>query len=376
MNLGGFRFKVFQSIAVLAKWIPVRRTNYFDLVIVRADSLGDFVIWNDALQAYKKKYNGRRVLLICSSIDTPLAQNDRFFDEILSFNGRKIATKFDYFLVQFIKTRSIVAKTVIYPVWERHVIGDFYVHTIKAEEKIAMVGVGRHDFWWHYYNKKYTTLVNNPPTQNEITAIEYFTQMIVSKDYKYGYNMLTVTWREMMLDCGRYAVIAISSSVAKKIWELNKFAAIIDMIPSDYKVVLLGAGEDDVLRAKQITDSVDNNTRIINLINKTSILDMISVISKAAFVIGNDSAAVHIAAATHVPSICVFHGAHFGRFLPYPDHLPYKEFNPHIVFFRMNCYGCGFDCKQPEGINFECLHRVSIDMVNNALNEILRTVSL
>ena len=162
--------------------------------------------------------------------------------------------------------------------------------------------------------------------------------------------------------------------MSKKIWEVEKFIELIDIIHSihsDYNILLSGAGNNDIKMAQTIINGVAKKKRIYNLVNKTSIIDLISIISKAKFVVGNDSAAVHIAAATHVPSICIFHGAHYGRFLPYPNHLPNIEYHPHAIFVKMPCFGCGYKCTQQERDNYECLHRVTVDMVRESLKYVI-----
>lgn len=371
MNFGGLRFKLFQLFAICVSWIPSPRKKKYELVLVRADALGDYVIWHDALQAYKEKFQNKKVLLICPSIDKQLACGDSFFSAVIDFNGKSIGTSFGSFFRFFIKCRAIESDVVIYPVWERHVIGDFVVSTIKSNEKIGMIGIGKHDFWWNFYNRKYTRLLENPQTNNEICAIEYFTQKVINPNYKYGYNKLEVTGNHSVVEYGKFALIAISSSVSKKIWEVEKFIELIDKIPSDYNILLSGAGDNDINMAQVIINGVSDKKRVYNLINKTSIIDLVSIISKAKFVVGNDSAAVHIAAATHVPSICIFHGAHFGRFLPYPNHLPNIEYNPHTIFAKMPCFGCGYKCTQQERDNYECLHRVSVDMVRESLKYVI-----
>ena len=174
-----------------------------------------------------------------------------------------------------------------------------------------------------------------------------------------------------MTSTSNYALIAVSSSADTKIWPAERFAVLIDMIPSKYGIVLSGAGDADVKRAETIINNVKDKLRICNMINKTSVQSMFVLIAHSRFVIGNDSAAVHIAAASHVPSICLFHGAHFGRFLPYIESIGNIKYHPRIVYNKMDCYNCNFKCKWPNAVPFPCLDQVSVDMAAEELSKLL-----
>ena len=151
-----------------------------------------------------------------------------------------------------------------------------------------------------------------------------------------------------------------------KNWPIDRFVEVIDGLPGDLKIVLTGAGEYDFFGAQQIENSVCEKKKVINLVNKTSVSEMVALIANALFVLGNDSAAVHIASSVHVPSVVVLSGAEYGRFLPYPESM-HLEFAPKVVAFKMECYNCKYNCKHPNKEPFECVRNVSVDMVKNAI---------
>ena len=225
-----------------------------------------------------------------------------------------------------------------------------------------MIGNCNHDILWKWYNRYYTRLIDNPDTMSELIAIEYFTQKVISSDYQYGRNPVIVSTDSRLID-GEYVVVAISASDKYKIWPIENYVAVIDRLPSEYTIVLSGAGQDDLIRSEKITRNVYCKERIINMINKTNLQQLVSLIGHASLVIGNDSAAVHIAAATRVPSVCALHGAHYGRFLPYPHTCIPSQFNPRVVYNKMDCYGCGYHCIKPKTDAYECLKRITVEMV-------------
>ena len=371
MNRSGLTFDAIQFLGLCNMLIPRRKTKRYDIVIVKVDAIGDYIIWRDALIAYKEKYKGKSVLLICADIVKPLAESELFFSEIITFNRKKIECDLKYFLSIQRQLLSISAEIVINPVWQRHRISDFFVKSISANQKVAMRGAGADNIIRKYYNHSYTTLIDNPNTHSEIIAVEFFTRVYVSDSYHYGYSRLEPTTSYSPVD-GQYAVVAISSSSDYKSWEPDKFAQLIATIPEKYDVVLSGAGSGDWERGERILELLRKEKRDVkNLINQTSLKELISLISKATFVIGNDSSAVHIAAACHVPSICIAPGAHLGRFIPYPDNLPFKQYSPRVVNHTLDCYGCNYICIRPILLNYECVRLVSVDDVRNVLNKML-----
>ena len=365
-----FIYKLFQIIAIIYTRINFSKYYYYDLVIVRVDAIGDYILWLDALSAYKEKYTGKSILLICADVVKPLADGDPFFTKAIGYNRSRFEHNICYFFSLLTQLKHISAKEVVYPVWERHVAGDIMVGMIGSKSKISFLGTGKHGFELKIFNKNYSRLIENPKTKSEIEAIEYFTQKVVSPQYRYGYHPIEVGKSESDVD-GKYVVVAISASIEQKIWPLDRLASVIDTIPLEYKIVLTGAGKDDIRRANTLLYLIEKKERIIDKINATSLHQLINLIGNSCFVLGNDSAAIHIASAAHVPSICMFHGAHFGRFLPYPNSFPYPEYCPKPIYVQKDCFGCVYQCKYTSDGSLKCLMEVTEEMVTKEIDKLL-----
>ena len=350
--------------------------NKYDLAIVRVDRIGDYVLWHDTLSAYKKKYAGKKVLLICPSALTTIVREESFFFDIITYDHQKAKKSHGYLIKLFFQMRSISSEEVIYPSWRRSVLGDIIVSGIRSRHKIGMQGVPdvEHSctaYINRFFNSFYSQLVENPDTSNEINAIEYFTRKIVSEDYCYGTHKLeSSTPNPVCLK--KYAVVAFSAYNKFRIWSMEKFVQLIDHIPLDYEVVLSGYGAEDEERADFIIANIKEKKRIVNMVGKTTIPQLISLIDDAVFVIGNDSSAIHIAAATQTPSLCILPGAHYGRFVPYPDDITTIKYKPKSVFYKMDCYGCNYSCTRPITDSYECLRQITVDMAVKELDSLLK----
>ena len=367
------RTYLFHIITLVVKLLPIKTLYHYDVVIIKIEALGDYVIWHDALSAYSKMFAGKRILLVCPNLNAPLAQLEELFTDIYVAKTKKFNTDLFYLLKVACYLRSVSAEIAYYPVWARHSIGDLLMSLVKAHQKIGYEINGKKILLTSFYDRQYSTLVRYKESVSEIGAIEYFTQQTVVSDYRYGLSPLILHTGKQIISSSDtpYIVLAFSSSIPQKIWEMEKFAMVIDSIPASYHIVLTGNGEDDIRRADQIMALIKDRNRITNLVNKTSVVDLVSLISKACLVIGNDSAAVHIAAATHVKSVCVLSGTHIHRFLPYPNNLPLKGYAPWAVYHEMDCFGCNYHCLHQDQIPFECIKRISVEEVIRVVMKLL-----
>ena len=55
----------------------------FDLLLVRTDGIGDYIIWLDSLRDYKEAFKDTKVLLVCSKATLDIAKLDPFFTKIV-----------------------------------------------------------------------------------------------------------------------------------------------------------------------------------------------------------------------------------------------------------------------------------------------------
>ena len=88
---------------------------------------------------------------------------------------------------------------------------------------------------------------------------------------------------------------------------------------------------------------INNNLRhftgkVVDLVGKTSILEMAAIIKKSRMLVGADSAPAHIACAVGTPNAIVLGGGHYRQFFPYSS-LTY------CAVLHLDCFGCDWVCK-------------------------------
>jgi ADP-heptose:LPS heptosyltransferase len=158
---------------------------------------------------------------------------------------------------------------------------------------------------------------------------------------------------------GPFFVIAPGSLIPIKKWPAEQFVDLCRWLidRTGWRCILLGAVGDKV-EAAIVAKALPN--KVVDLTGKTNLLEAASIIRSSQLVIANDSALVHIAAATGVASAATVGGGHPDRFLPYPK--SFTSFRaPQIARHVMECYGCSWKCIFPLRIDqpSPCIAEVS-----------------
>lgn len=351
-----------------------------DLLLIKVDAIGDFVIWQDSLRAYKKKYAGKKVILLCNQVVRPIALSDPFFFDVWGIDRKKflVSCFYRYSLLKTI--RSFSFQEVVSPVFSReYAYGDRLVKMAIGSSKIGYDGDTKNITAKNKQRSDcyYTRLVNNPVRiTSELLINTHFVQQVCDMDFIPHIPFLA----ENKIDSNclkrknQYVVFSLSASYPPRAWSVSAFAEIAKMISKDYTIVLLGYGQLDRKKGDEFLYHIPVSEKIEDLINKTTILETIEIIRHSAFVIGNDSSAVHIAAATRTPSVCIAPGAHYNRFVPYPKEVDSHFYHPRVVSYKMPCFGCNYHCKFPISEQLKCIQNVSVPMVAEKLTKLLKEI--
>ena len=110
----------------------------------------------------------------------------------------------------------------------------------------------------------------------------------------------------------------------------------------------------------------------MNLAGKTSLKEFVSYIAQAKLVVGNDSAAGHVAAALGTISIVIAGGAQWGRCYPYHvDKSSTVRRLPRTVSVVMPCFGCDLICNKSSDQSrvFPCVEAITVGAVTKAIQE-------
>ena len=146
---------------------------------------------------------------------------------------------------------------------------------------------------------------------------------------------------------------------AAKRWPPDRVAKVIEALArSGTTSVLVGAaGDRDTGRA--IESSLPPRARLVNLIGRTSLGELIGVVARCAAFVSNDSGAMHVAAALGVPVTAIFG--------PTDEHVtaPAAAGPADVIVRDVFCRPCLLrECP----IDHRCMKRIDVDAVLTSIN--------
>ena len=163
-----------------------------------------------------------------------------------------------------------------------------------------------------------------------------------------------------------YFVVSPGASGVYKQWSIENFVSVAARLhdKTNWGCVLVGNQTE-----KNFGETFHYSKGLKNLIGKTAIVEIVSLILNARLVITNDTAAVHIAAACGTPSVSILGGGHFGRFLPYPEVLKLQKGFPSAIYHHMDCFNCNWECIYTKNKEkpYPCIQAVTVDAVWEAI---------
>ena len=102
-----------------------------------------------------------------------------------------------------------------------------------------------------------------------------------------------------------------------RFWNIKNYQNLAEYLLENYKslkIILIGTKAEKFISDEFKKLQNENN---IDLVGKTSIVNLFSIIKNAKFIFGNDSSYIHIAYAYKTKSISIFSGFCYSGFLAY-----------------------------------------------------------
>ena len=380
-NLIFFKTLLFFLFDSLALWnVSPKQKNKFELVLlVRQDAIGDFVMWLDSAKEYRKLYppGKYKIVLICNSLWSGFAKMLPYWDEVLPVNVKQFKTFSGYRWNILRQVQNLEGHIAIQPTFSREFYhGDSLVRASKAFRKVSSVGDMSNRNWlkktladgWH------TELI--PASLKPLTEFERnaeFVSGILQKKYFLNYPKIEVSDSWEILECKKkeFYVLSLGTDKNYREWPINFYAEIAQRIheKTGWHGLICGIDKEFNL-GEQIQDNCD--VPLENFAGRTSLTELAWLLSKSKILISNETGTAHIAAAVGTFTICISGGGHFGRFVPYPE-LPGQTNYLKVVYYKMPCYGCNWECVYPikKGEPTPCISNISIDAVWEKIKPLL-----
>ncbi|MDX2132587.1 MAG: glycosyltransferase family 9 protein [Planctomycetota bacterium] len=119
------------------------------------------------------------------------------------------------------------------------------------------------------------------------------------------------------LASGRYAVLAPTSRWPAKQWADDRFAALARVLADAGTPVALVGGGSERAQVPACLALAQRHPRVVDLLGRTSIAQLMGIIEHASLVVANDSAALHMAVGFDRPLVALFGPTRVHRVGPY-----------------------------------------------------------
>jgi ADP-heptose:LPS heptosyltransferase len=336
------------------------------VLLVRLDAIGDFVLWLATAKEIRCMYPNDKITLLGNELWTDLAKKLAWFDIVIPLNRKRFFMNPWYRAATLGKLHRRGFRSVLHAVYSRDFLaGDACVRATGAQERIGFVGNAENSRPWQ---KKigdgwYTKLIPSPP-RHQLEQDADFLQALGS-----AYTLTLPSLPRFPLPpdftLRDYYVLVPGAGHEMRQWSVRNFQELARRIHSRTGLTCVVCGGS---REHATGLLFMNNLGIParNMIGRTPLPDLAAIIGHARFVVGNDTGAIHIAAALATPSVCILGGAHPGRYIPYPVHLGAPLY---AVYHPMNCYNCDWHCVHEEGGVVPCISEVTVDEVWHVVQE-------
>ncbi|MGI8786704.1 MAG: glycosyltransferase family 9 protein [Pyrinomonadaceae bacterium] len=353
-------------------WTKVRR-----VLIVRLRSIGDTVLATPSLIALKRFLPDARIDILLEDWVAPVLDGFDAVDNVISFKkndlksrlqtARKIrANKYDVALNLHGGTTAtflVRASGAKYRVGFKDYQYDFLYthrapsplrfwqteHAHSAEQQLALLGfVG-------------VPVADKPKSRLAVTekALKSLKEKFNAKTQRRE-NAKNFS-SEISFDQPRIALLHPVAAFNTKQWGTENYARIAEFLSEKNLRIIAVATEKE----RGILENLRELSAVpITTFDDLTLPEITALASHAKIFVGNDSGIAHIAAAVNAPSVVIFGSSNINHW------RPWTNARHEIVYEKMPCQPCaGNFCK--EFAEPECIKRVSVESVINAIEKVL-----
>ncbi len=361
----------------------MKENQFKDVIIFSFLGLGDFVWETSAISLIKQYDKNIKVTLITFDSFFKLVSSDLKIDDSILisnklFNYKYKIVRYGYKFFWFTKTffKLYKRETIIFlDISKALGFASKYIYKIKN-----IIGPSNLNYGYNIKNNSsmfYTKIINLPTDRDRLHCMIAYQIMIRQIFPTYNLSLPILKNTDSLLDTIKekflkntkeYKVaICLSGNGTNRYWNIDSFVELIDKINNlkeESIFFIIGSGSQQQDKAKKlILKSQSNN--ILNLINKTTMLEVMELLKNMDLFISVDTGLVHMASVYNKNIICLY-----GQSLPERS----GAVNPNAISLCTyeKCSPCN-DGKQVniEICEYKCMQNITVEMVLDKVKEIL-----
>jgi len=321
-------------------------------IVIRAPNwLGDAVMALPAMAAVRRAHPGKTVILAARASIAPLFQEitPAAPDEILSVDAEREADQ-----LRALRADAIVLLPNSFgSAWtaKRAGIGERWGYRASGRGLLLTRGVPRPRGRVHQV-EYYAALARGlgfeapegerPALSASPASLERADRVLASSPVASGLSRKTP-----------FVVFAPGAAYGHaKRWPPDRVARVIARLSAQGLTAVLVGARDDRDTGRAIESTLPADARVVNLIGRTSLGELVGVIARAAAFVSNDSGAMHIAAALGVPLTAIFG--------PTDERVTAPAGEADVIVRDVFCRPCMLrECP----IDHRCMKRIDVDSV-------------
>ncbi|MDL1966952.1 MAG: glycosyltransferase family 9 protein [Deltaproteobacteria bacterium] len=349
------------------------------ILIIRLDAIGDFILWLDSAQHFRKIYPDKKIVLLGNQVWTDIAKKFSYWDEVWELNRRKFYRNLPYRVRLLKKFRKAGFDIVIQPTYSREFLyGDAIVQISGARKKIGSVGdcSNIRPIEKKISNRFYTQLI--PANPKPLMELRRNAEFVRGLSYIFQPSLTDIMpvaqgINNPVANNSPYFVLFPGASWTGKQWPIEKFSELSSLVfhETGMSAVICGGATERQLGEALIAIM---DISVVNMVGETSLAELVAIIKDAQFLLGNDTSAVHIASAVSTPAFCILGGGHYGRFMPYDIEGMSDKLLPVPIIHRMDCFNCNWRCRYfiKDNEPAPCIEKISVEKVFAALQPLIK----
>lgn len=363
------------AVRIASPLVTKHNINKNQLLIIRLDAIGDFMLFLDTFKEFRKLYPADKweITLLGNKIWADLTINLPYADRYW-FIDRNMFHRNPFYRYKILnRVKKAGFDAVIQPSISReYAFGDSIIRISNASDRIGSLG----DFSnitpqkKHKSDRWYTKLIPvSGQTVIEIERNAEFLRGLGLREFQasspvYPEDSLHELPLNPYYNIDKpYFVIFPGASSAVRMWQESGFADVAECIhkQTGWAPVLCGGISEKLIAQKVISFRTELPWK--NFAGETTLVHLLKILKNAKLLVANETSVVHLASSVGCPTICIMGGGHFGRFFPYgnPD-------RNHIVYKKMDCYGCNWLCIYSR---VRCIEEITSEDVWQEVNKVL-----
>ncbi|MDY6987994.1 MAG: glycosyltransferase family 9 protein [Thermodesulfobacteriota bacterium] len=335
------------------------------VLIVLMGSLGDVVRGLPLVSHIKDGLPGSRVTWLVEPKWVQLVRVHPHIDRVIVFNRPKGLLAVRDLYKDLSQEHFDISLDL-----QRHLKSGFFSLISRAKRRIGFHRRDAKEFNWLFNNEHLDYVGDQLPKLRHYLKFTDHLGLSQPSSLDFGFSALDLETAGPS-DLGQtedpFVAVVMGSSWESKNWFLDHYCQLVrDVLNSTGMCVVLVGSHQDTTLALRLSDSI-KAPRLINLVGKTSLLELVAVLKAAAVGVGPDSGPGHLAAAVGTPYVSLFGPTSPVRTAPYgSEHL--------VLQSGIDCAPC-YERRCP-GLDRLCMRLISPKKVKEKLVEALASQGL